>query len=233
MDELLTEDQQAERVRRWVRENGLFVVAGVVLGLGGLFGWQQWNDYQVQQSGEASNVWEQMRQAIDGERFNAAQETLTVLESDYAVTPYLAQGRLAMARMHMDRNELGAAAEQLQLAVSDTRDPTLRRVAELRLAQLYIAEQRYAEAQELLGPDDDSSFAALYHELRGDALFYQGEYAAARTAYEQALATDISGVIDRPYVQIKRDDVAAKLAASAPATATAPATPATDNTAAP
>ncbi len=42
MDEFLTEDEQADRVKQWLQENGLFILAGVVLGLGGLFGWQSW-----------------------------------------------------------------------------------------------------------------------------------------------------------------------------------------------
>ena len=46
VDEYLTDEQQAEVVKRWLRQNGLFMVLGVVLGLGGLFGWNSWQDRQ-------------------------------------------------------------------------------------------------------------------------------------------------------------------------------------------
>lgn len=214
MDELLTEEQQAERARRWLRENGLFVVAGVLLGLGGLFGWQQWNDRQLQQSGQASIVWEQIRQAIDSERYNEATEKLDLLAEDYPRTPYLSQARLAMARAHMDRNDPVLAMQELSLAAKLTQDPTVRRVAELRLAQLHIAEQQYDEALQLLSAPDNTQFAALRHDLRGDAYFYQGNFEAAADEYAQALASDSGGVIDRAYVQVKRDDMRGRITAA-------------------
>ena len=52
MDEFLTDEQEAERARQWLRENGLFILAGVVLGLGGLFGWQQWESSKLSEAGD-------------------------------------------------------------------------------------------------------------------------------------------------------------------------------------
>ena len=114
MDEFLTDEQQADRARQWLRENGVFIAAGVILGLAGLFGWQQWQEYRTTEAGEAASVWEQLIEAIDGQRYNEVTETLQVLESDYPATPYLDQARLAIARMHMDRNSPADALEQLR-----------------------------------------------------------------------------------------------------------------------
>ena len=93
-DEFLTEEQEAEKARQWVRENGLYIVAGVVLGLGGLFGWQAWEDDRLQTAGDASIVWEQLRAAADGQRYNEVDETLDILETEFAATPYVDQARL-------------------------------------------------------------------------------------------------------------------------------------------
>ena len=49
IDELLDEHEQSERVRRWVRENALGLVGGVVLGLSLVGGWKWW---QGQQQGQ-------------------------------------------------------------------------------------------------------------------------------------------------------------------------------------
>ena len=115
MDEFLTDEQQADRARNWLKTNGVFIAAGVVLGLGGLFGWQQWQSYQERVAGEASVIWEQLRGAVEGERFNEVTETLTLLEKDYARTPYLDQARLLIAKMEIDRNAPDEAIAQLRL----------------------------------------------------------------------------------------------------------------------
>ena len=208
-DEFLTEDQEAERAKQWIRENGLFIVAGVVLGLGGLFGWQQWEDYQTRQSEAASNVWAQMSDAIAGERYNEVDETLALLESDYAGTPYLDQGRLAMAALHMSRSDTDAALAELEKVAAQGSDPLLREVADLRRAQIMISQEQHQEALDLLGAAGDDGLASLHLELQGDAQFGLGDFAAAQESYRQALNKDAGGVIDRSFLQIKMDQAAA------------------------
>ena len=48
--ELYDDHEQSERVRNWISENGVSIVMGVVLALAGIFGWRQWQDYQVVQA---------------------------------------------------------------------------------------------------------------------------------------------------------------------------------------
>ncbi len=56
VDEFLTDEQQADRAKGWLRENGVFLAAGLVLGLGVLFGWQDYESYKLEQSAEAAGV---------------------------------------------------------------------------------------------------------------------------------------------------------------------------------
>ena len=39
--------EQNERVVKWLRENGLSIGVGIVIGLVGIFGWQQWRSHQA------------------------------------------------------------------------------------------------------------------------------------------------------------------------------------------
>lgn len=238
MNEFLTDEQQADRARNWLRENGVFIAAGIVLGLGGLFGWQQWEAYQARVAGEASVVWEKLRDAVEGKRFDEVNERFALLEKDYARTPYLDQARLILAQMHMDRNAPDEALKQLESLAKSGRDPQLRRVAELRVAQVMAYQGQYDEALTALGTKPDAAFAGLYHDLRGDILQAKGDFSGAVTEYELALA-DTSSAIESAYVQVKLDDARGSLdqvAASAPPaaapTATAPE-PTADGTALP
>ena len=74
MDEYLTDQQQAEKLQRWWTENGAFVIAGRGSGVGGLFGWRQWENYQLAQAEMAAAAYEQLLLAIGGNRTNEAAE---------------------------------------------------------------------------------------------------------------------------------------------------------------
>jgi predicted negative regulator of RcsB-dependent stress response len=215
VDEFLTDEQQADRAKQWLRENGVFIAAGVVLGLGGLFGWQQWQEHKLQLAGEASVVWEQLRSAITAERLNEVNETLELLETEYTGTPYVDQARLALARMYMDKNSPEEALEQLNKLVGGGKDAQLRRIAELRIAQIYVYQSEYEAALQVLGEGSSPVFAGFYHDIRGDIYFAQGKPELAAGEYKLALDLDASGYIDRSYVQIKLDDVSGSIAVTA------------------
>jgi predicted negative regulator of RcsB-dependent stress response len=223
VDEFLTDDERSETAKRWVRENGLFLAAGVVLGLGMLFGWQYWEEAKLVRASQASGLWQQLKSAVDGERYNEVDELLVMLETEYASTPYLDQSRLSVARMHMDRNSPEEALTQLNLIVAAGGDASLRRISELRVAQIYLYQERYDEALEVLGAEDNSAFVVQHHDIRGDVYFAQGDYEAARDEYAKALERDEASTVDRSFVQMKLDDVSGTIAqmADEPVAATA------------
>jgi predicted negative regulator of RcsB-dependent stress response len=222
VDELLTEAQEAERAKRWLRENGAFLLAGIVLGLGGLFGWQAWQDSERETAGQASIVWQQLQAAVEGERYNEVNDTVALLQNEYGGTPYVDQARLLLARTYMDRNDPEAATAELQALMSGGSDPYLRRLAALRLAQIQVYRGDYDAALATLGPTETSALAGLYYELRGDAFVGLTRLEDARSAYEQALAADVAGVLDRSFVQLKLDDVVGSLAGGAAAVESRP-----------
>ena len=47
MDIYSTEEQQAEAIKRFFRENGISLALGVIVGLGGLYGWKAYNQNQI------------------------------------------------------------------------------------------------------------------------------------------------------------------------------------------
>ena len=52
VDEYLSEREQADQLRAWFKENWLWLVAGTVLGLGGVYGYRWWNAHQEARSEE-------------------------------------------------------------------------------------------------------------------------------------------------------------------------------------
>lgn len=210
MDELLTDQQQADVVRNWLRENGWVILAGLVLGLGGLFGVNEWRDYQANRAGLASQVYDELVAAVLDSRPVRAAELESQLVAEFSGSPYVDQGRLAMARLHMDRSEAEEAAGYLQRLVADTDDEGMRRIGSLRLARVRVQQQKYDEAIVVLEDiDENSAFAGRYHEVRGDAYYAKGETENARREYEAALDRVQSESLNRALVQVKLDSLGA------------------------
>ena len=64
MDVYNSEEQQVEAIKSWWQENGKSIVAGVIIGFVGLFGWRYYNDYTRQQSEAAAAEYQQVMQSL-------------------------------------------------------------------------------------------------------------------------------------------------------------------------
>lgn len=207
MSDLLTDDEQAEAVKGWLRENALFLVGGLVLGIGGLFGWNQWQGLQQSQAEQASAIYDRLLLQASQQRIAEAEEALRELESGFSRTGYVDQSRLAIAGMHMERNMPEQAAAYLQAVLDGRASSALQHVARLRLARVRLYQEQPDAALALLAVTDTGEFTARYHEVRGDAQAEAGNLEEARREYEQALAIDQRGLVDRSYVQAKLADI--------------------------
>lgn len=209
MDEHLTDQQQADLVRKWLRDNGASLLGGLVLGLGGLMGWNQWQDYKDGQGEQASAVYEDILVAIRTDRSTRADELIADLEDTYGNTPYLDQSRLMMAKHYLERSEFDLAADYLAKVVSDSSSEQVQHIARLRLTRIHLQQRQLEEALVLIQDiNAESAFAARYHELRGDIFHAMNRPEEARNEYQAALDIDQQPpVIERVYVQVKLDDL--------------------------
>lgn len=215
VNEQLTDEQQAEIVRNWLRENGGFILGGIVIAFAGLFGWQKWLDYSDGQQERASALYEDLLEAVRGGRESQADVLFADLNSRFASSAYVDQARFVLAKSAMDRNDFERAAEYLAAIVGNTDSEELRHVARLRLARVRLQQREFDIALEVLGSaTPNSAFAPRYDEVRGDVYYAQERFDEARTAYESALtAAQQAPVIDRVYVQAKLDALGGSRAA--------------------
>lgn len=181
-----TEEEQVEKLKSWLKENGLSIALGIVVGVGGILGYNYWTHLQETTAAEASAHYSQLMEALEVDNDEQVQQQADALFRDYAATEYASLARLALARMHVDNEDFAAAAEALR-AVADARDPQpLVYLARTRLAAVQIQLEQYDQALATLASDYPVEFAALVEELRGDALASQGKTDEAITAYRKA-----------------------------------------------
>jgi len=207
VDEQLTDEQQAEIARNWLRENGGFIFGGIVVAVGGLFGWQQWQNFQQTQAERASALYEELLMAVRGGRATQADEIFVDLNGKYSGSAYVDQARLVLAKSSLDRNDFEVAANYLGAVIASTDSDEIRHVAQLRLARVRLQQRKFDEALEVLGAaNPNSAFAPRFDDVRGDIYYEQERFDEARIAYEAALSSaQEPPVIDRVYVQAKLD----------------------------
>ncbi len=193
--DLLEEGEQWEALKAWFRENGLAIVAGALIGVIGLFGWRWWTSHSEAQHLAASEAYEKLLSRAEGSNLDTALKDLEQFQKDYAGSAYAAPAQLAVARIHVAKDELDKAAADLRAVADTAKDPQLRTVATLRLARVQIAQGKPDDAIKTLGTGDAGAFQSAFSEVRGDALQAKGDATAALREYEAAKTARAAAVV--------------------------------------
>lgn len=230
-DEFYNEQEQWERVKVWVRENILWVVAGIAIGAAALTGWRWWTDRQETRAVTASVRYNEAIEAFGRSDATRAVTIIDELRREYPSSPYADQGDLAVARSFVETNELDKAVERLTRVMNGSSDAQLRMIARYRLVRVLLAQNKVEQAQATF-PADAGAFAARFQELRGDLLLAKNDRAGALREYLAAKASesspdieptlDLAG-LDLKIADLRADGVDVKPAAAKPATATSAA----------
>ncbi len=218
VDEYLSEREQAEQLQQWFRENWIWLLAGIVLGLGGVFGWRWWNAHQIARSQEAEQQFSAMLDALAGNQREEGLKIAGRITGEYTDTPYADQALLVLARLDIESGELERAATTLRQVIDSTRDPELALVAGLRLARVQLAKGSHDDALATLAAIENPAVAARVAELRGDVMMARGQPADALLAYREAQSAveqgkTADGLVDQELLRLKIDDLSATSAA--------------------
>lgn len=178
-----SEDEQAERVKAWWKENGTSVIAGAVVGIAVIVGVNYWRGYKTDQSHAASTIFQQLQE----EQENV--ETLgQSLISEYANTPYSGKAALILAKLAVEKNDINMAKQHLRWATDNAPDPADQHVARIRLGKLMLYTDDLQAVGQLLKDVEFGGYESQYRELLGDLALARNDPETARDEYQDALA---------------------------------------------
>lgn len=200
--------EQGERVQQWLRQNGLSIVIGIVIGLVAIFGWQQWRSHQAAREMEAANLYQQLQTALATGKTSEADQLVARMEKDYAKSTYAVLAASDRAQRQVEDKQLDKALASLQWARNHVGDNPLKPLIELRTAKVQMAAGKANDALTTLDGVTVKGYEALRQELRGDALVKLGRAEDARKAYQAALAAMGEDAPQRAALQLKLDDLA-------------------------
>jgi predicted negative regulator of RcsB-dependent stress response len=200
--------EQGERVQQWLRQNGLSIVVGIVIGLVAIFGWQQWRKHQVNHQAAASQLYVNLRTAQAAGQTDQANALITQLMKDYADSPYALFAVSDRAVDDVRAKHLDKALVSLDWAQQHAKSPTLKALVNLRIARVQLAQGNAQQAITTLGQISANDYPGLVEELRGDALVKLKRPDDARKAYQAAEAALGKSELQGGDLQMKIDDLA-------------------------
>lgn len=200
MEQFATEEQQVEAIKRFWKDNGMAIVLGAVVGLGGLWGWRYYSETQLENKAQASVEYQQAVETLPSQAGLANVEKFISSHND---SGYASIARFMKVSKLVENNELGQAASTLEEVISTTDDNNLKALAGIQLARIQLEQNNYDQALATLGGLNNDAFSSLIAEIKGDVLAAQGKPDDARMAYTKALENNASNQL----VKMKLDNL--------------------------
>ena len=202
MEQYVTEEQQVEAIKRFWKENGIPIVVGAALGLGGLFGWRYYNDVKIAAQEQASATYDVV--TVDLIKNEAAFSSAQSYINENSDSGYALLMAFKLAQQAAERKDLTEAAKQLSFAASNAESTSIQAIANLRLARVQLEQGMHEQALATLDNVSDEAFDAQRQETKGDVYQAQQLFDKARAAYSAALEVNANNNI----LKMKLDNLA-------------------------
>jgi predicted negative regulator of RcsB-dependent stress response len=198
-DILLSPQEQDERAKQWLKDNGMAIVIGISLGLAAVYGYNNYQAKQVTNAEQASSIYETVLGLVNDSELADIDSQVTRLKQGHSDSSYAAKGALLRARQ-LSVSDLDTALEELAWVVSNAQEYGLKHTALIRQAKILISQGKLEEAKAIALTQPYQEFDSFYQEILGDIAVKQGEFSSADDFYQSAL--DTLGEADQSYAAV-------------------------------
>lgn len=206
MDIYQTDDQKAEMIMKYLKENKKAIILALILFTCSFFGMKYYRHHNNIVAEQASSEFGKMFESEREQDFTSVETYANKIKANHKKSPYANLAAMKLAKIAYDNNNYDLAKENLAWIVNNKSDGPLYHIALLRLARIYRNEGNYEQALKLLDKDPDG-FVSLYEEVKGDIYFDQNKLAKAKESYAKALKlAPKTGAV--PWLQLKIEDLA-------------------------
>jgi len=207
MTDYANDEEQLDALKSWWAENGQTVIIGAVVGVSLLIGGNFYVSSRSETLQAASTLYQQQYANGQAGATSSSAETHSLIE-EYASTPYATLASLADAKQLVGDGDLPGAAEKLEWAIENADQPAVQALAQLRLTEVFVAQEKYDEALTVVSAIEVDSYGASVEELKGDIAMAMGDVDTARNAYQGALTLVNAAIPEhRSIIQLKLDSL--------------------------
>ena len=195
-----SEEEQVDKLKKWWDSNGKQIIAGAVIGLGAIFGWNSYVDYQDNQALNARALY--LSYASDSANVGAYDKLI----KDHPSSSYADQGTLLMAKYLFDAGNYSLALDAIK-PLMNRENSVIASTAILRTASLYLELGQHEEALSVLNIENANGFSGLFYNLTGDIYLDLSNYEEAKKNYSLAIENITENSSLAQLIQIKLDDL--------------------------
>ena len=195
-----SEEEQVDKLKKWWDSNGKQIIAGTVIGLAAIFGWNSYVDYQDNQALNARALY--LSYASDSANVGAYDKLI----KDHPSSSYADQGTLLMAKYLFDAGNYSLALDAIK-PLMNRENSVIASTAILRSASLYLELGQHEEALSVLNITNANGFSGLFYNLTGDIYLDLGNNEEAKKNYALAIENITENSSLAQLIQIKLDDL--------------------------
>ena len=195
-----TEEEQVDKIKKWWNSNGKQIIAGAVIGLAGVFGWNYYNDYQDNQALNARTLY--LNYASDSNNVGSYNKLI----NEHPSSSYTDQATLLMAKYLFDAGSYSLALDSIKPLISNQSN-IISSTAVLRVASIYLQLGQHNEALSTLNIESGDEFSGLIYNLTGDVYLDLGNSDEAKKYYLLAIENITENSNLTQLIQIKLDDL--------------------------
>ena len=195
-----SEEEQVDKLKKWWNSNGKQIIAGAVIGLGAIFGWNSYVDYQDNQALNARALY--LSYASDSANIGAYDKLI----KDHPSSSYADQGTLLMAKYLFDAGNYSLALDAIK-PLMNRENSVIASTAILRSASLYLELGQHEEALSVLNTENANGFSGLFYNLAGDIYLDLGNNEEAKKKFALAIENITENSSLAQLIQIKLDDL--------------------------
>ena len=195
-----TEKEQVEQIKKWWNSNGKQIIAGAVIGLAGIWGWNTYSDYQDNQSLNARSLY--LSYASDSNNLGAYDK----LTTDFSSSSYTDQAILLMAKYLFDAGSYTQALGVIKPLINNP-SSVIANTAALRAASIHLQLGQHDQALLILEGQSEDGFSGLIYNLMGDIYLDLGNRSEAQKYYSLAIDNVAENSNLSQLIQIKLDDL--------------------------
>lgn len=208
LTDYLTEQEQVEQLKAWIKQYGMTILVGVVLAIVIASSWNYWQRYQNRVLTRASSIYDEMLTSRAQNDTSNTEALAHKLINHYVKTPYASMAALMLSRDAVTKKDYAEAQTQLNWVIKKSSQSTIREIAKIRLARILLAQNKTNDALQTLDKVDDAGFNGLIDEVKGDVYLKMQNTAKAREFYQLALQTlPKEETPRRPILQMKLDNL--------------------------
>lgn len=187
-DIFLTPEEQDERARKWLKDNGPALAIGIALGLAAIFGYEQYKDSVQRNAEQASALYQAALTEVSDSSLSDIDAQVTELKENYASSSYAAKAALLKAKK-LSINDLDAAYIELQWVVDNAAEAGLQHTARIRQAKIKLSQGDLEQARKLASFTPTHGFESHYDEVLAEVNVREGNTDKARELFQKAIDT--------------------------------------------